>query len=254
MFFVNERNIIEDIYTVCKLEWDKTNVLNPGNNRFFNSISIRITGDALIKSDNFSLSVHQGDILVIPKNTSFYRQSNTSEQIIVVHFKSSEIIDIPECFTSRNYEKFLNYFLKLYNIWTAKNHGYFYDAVSTLNRILRDILQEIKQQQLSSNSKEMLLHNIIECISEHFNEKDFTIDELARECHISTVYIRQMFHKFYGISPIEYITKLKIDYATELLNTHYYTIAEVADKCGFQNCKYFSTLYKKKTGISPSKI
>lgn len=53
--------------------------------------------------------------------------------------------------------------------------------------------------------------------------------------------------------PVKYLTQLRIEYAKELLITGRYSIGEIAEMCGFENVYYFSTVFKKHTGIPPSK-
>lgn len=55
-----------------------------------------------------------------------------------------------------------------------------------------------------------------------------------------------------NVSPLKYLNDLKINYAIGLLKTGYYTIEEIADLSGFNDPKYFSTLYKKRFGVPPS--
>ena len=53
------------------------------------------------------------------------------------------------------------------------------------------------------------------------------------------------------MSPRQYVTKMKIDYAKELLMINRYNISEIAELCGFENVYYFSNVFKKQVGISP---
>ena len=46
---------------------------------------------------------------------------------------------------------------------------------------------------------------------------------------------------------------LRIEYAKELIHSKYYTISQCAEMSGFSDAKYFSTVFKKYTGIPPSK-
>ena len=53
------------------------------------------------------------------------------------------------------------------------------------------------------------------------------------------------------MTPQKYINQLRLTAATELLQSGYYSISEVASHCGFNNINYFSAFIKKETGLSP---
>ena len=69
---------------------------------------------------------------------------------------------------------------------------------------------------------------------------------------MSEVYFRKRFKEEYGTSPQKYITHLKIRYAKELIYIGYYSLKEIALMSGYTDYKYFSTKFKKHTGLSPS--
>ena len=54
------------------------------------------------------------------------------------------------------------------------------------------------------------------------------------------------------MSPVRFVTKMRIDYAKELLAANRRSVSEIAEMCGFSNAYYFSNVFKKQTGFSPS--
>ena len=60
------------------------------------------------------------------------------------------------------------------------------------------------------------------------------------------------FKKIFKMSPVRFVTKMRIDYAKELLVTNRRSVSEIAEMCGFSNTYYFSNVFKKQTGFSPS--
>ena len=53
------------------------------------------------------------------------------------------------------------------------------------------------------------------------------------------------------MSPVRFVTKMKVDYAKELLVTNRYSIKQIAEMSGFEDASYFSKVFKKRTGFSP---
>ncbi len=70
---------------------------------------------------------------------------------------------------------------------------------------------------------------------------------------MSDTYFRKMFFKVYGKTPLHYINTLRIERAKALLSESGITLEQVAIHSGFSDVKYFSSVFKSYTGISPSK-
>lgn len=79
-----------------------------------------------------------------------------------------------------------------------------------------------------------------------------SIAELARELHVSHVYLIQLFKKHLNVTPTDYILGLRLERAKLLLTDTDEPIGALAERCGFSNAYYFSAIFKKRTGTSPS--
>lgn len=90
-------------------------------------------------------------------------------------------------------------------------------------------------------------------IDQHLYESDYDINPLIKETGYSKSHFHKLFHDTTGVSPIEYIHEHRIDRAKKmLLESHDYTIKEIATACGYNDVYYFSRLFRKSTGIPPS--
>ncbi|AJH83166.1 bifunctional transcriptional activator/DNA repair enzyme AdaA [Bacillus thuringiensis] len=95
------------------------------------------------------------------------------------------------------------------------------------------------------------VEQIKEYIEKHFDEA-LTLDILAEMCHGSPFHLQRTFKKMTAISPIEYIQQFRIVKAAEhLLHTNQ-PIKEISTAVGIENPEYFATLFKKKTGFTPT--
>lgn len=88
-------------------------------------------------------------------------------------------------------------------------------------------------------------------IENHFNE-DISVTRLADFSHYSERHFIRMFSKTYHATPLEYIIKLRINHACIMLKNTKLTVSEVASRCGFDDSNYFSRIFKKHMGCSPT--
>ena len=87
-------------------------------------------------------------------------------------------------------------------------------------------------------------------IREHFRENINREDVAAVAC-ITPNYLSKQFHSKKGMNLREYINKIRIDEAKRLLLTTNLAVSEVAGMVGYDNISYFSTVFRKHTGMSP---
>ncbi|WP_369693694.1 helix-turn-helix domain-containing protein [Lentibacillus sp. CBA3610] len=81
---------------------------------------------------------------------------------------------------------------------------------------------------------------------------DITLDMLATAGHINKYYLAHTFKKDMGISPIEYLNRIRIKEAKTLLETTDYSIADIAEINGFSSLSFFSQAFKRETSFAPS--
>ncbi len=125
--------------------------------------------------------------------------------------------------------------------------------------ILRILTMLIRTYQDESKSEEMLkekkyamkrLEQAISYIDSHYSEK-ITLDEVAAAAYMSSNYFSSYFRKVTGISFSEYVTRIRISRARELLRDTDKSVTEIAMECGFHNISNFYRLYKKHVGKPP---
>ncbi len=81
--------------------------------------------------------------------------------------------------------------------------------------------------------------------------KPLSNDALAALAGVSTVYFRKLFSAAMGTSPIQYLHRLRVEKAKEMLKSDYGTLSDVAVSVGYPNVFHFSKAFKTVAGISP---
>lgn len=84
-------------------------------------------------------------------------------------------------------------------------------------------------------------------------DKPITLDDIIRASGLSKYYFSRLFQQTTYLSPIEYLTKVRINKAIELLRNKELTIEQIALEVGYDNGNYFNKVFRKSTGLSPGK-
>lgn len=105
--------------------------------------------------------------------------------------------------------------------------------------------EDQKNQKLIARAKKYILDHCTE---------DISLNEVAAELNISPGYFSTIFKQHTGVGFIDYLTEKKIDQAKKLLRESDYKIYEVSNLLGYQNPYYFSKVFKKITGVTPSEF
>ncbi|MGK0390769.1 MAG: signal transduction histidine kinase/DNA-binding response OmpR family regulator, partial [Maribacter sp.] len=105
----------------------------------------------------------------------------------------------------------------------------------------------------TSDDDRMWLKNLEKIIIEEIGHHYFSIDYLAEKIGVKRDKLFKRTKALTGLTPNKYVRAVRLQLAKELLeNKEYATVKDVAHKVGFQKIEYFSTLYKKQFGKSPS--
>ncbi|WP_338651222.1 bifunctional transcriptional activator/DNA repair enzyme AdaA [Lysinibacillus sp. Y5S-8] len=94
---------------------------------------------------------------------------------------------------------------------------------------------------------------ITEYIDKNFTEK-LTLESLANICHGSPYHMHRTFKKIKGMTPVEYIQEVRVHAAKKYLIQSNKAIGDIALFVGMANTPYFITLFKKKTGQTPTQF
>lgn len=248
MFFKSS-NINVQILSVIEMGWQRVNAR--AGARPFHTLSFRLEGGATFFSKGKQLlTAQQDEIVFVPAEYDFSKQAGKGK-ILAIHFLSeSELPQEILCFSPLNPGYYCKLFQQLHRFWTEKDPGYEYEAKILLYRIILEIEKEWAKDRRSAASQQLEL--AISYIKEHVSEGAVSVDALAKLCCMSDTYFRKLFVSEYGVTPQRYISHLRLITATELLQSGYYTVSEIASRCGFNNINYFSTFIKKETGLSPT--
>ena len=124
-------------------------------------------------------------------------------------------------------------------------------VTALVNAFTHFLLRNIKVEDEVFSS----IREITEKITENFYDYNLDLNSLLNNSGYSEDYIRAQFKKITGTTPTEFLTKVRISHACYLIDTYKtaFSLADVAEKCGYNDYVYFSRRFKQVMGISPRK-
>ena len=114
---------------------------------------------------------------------------------------------------------------------------------------IRHIACEISARKKCNIGKIVEQTNML--INERFNQ-DLNLDDISKMLHISPQYLSRLYKNETGENFIDRLTSVRIQYAKKLMKESKYSIKEVCYMSGYCDPNYFSKLFKKHEGISPT--
>lgn len=222
--------------------------------RTFHSLTFRTAGEVTVfpNGSKKQLISFKDCITYVPKGCSYITKISEDGEMIVMHFETlSEFNDvIPFVHKPTFPAMFESMFCSLYE--RSKNINFQkwdYRCVSIAYEIFSKLCSELNFLQTVSIPKRM--RNIKKFIDENYSTPKIPISFLSKSICLSEVYFRWEFKNCFGLSPNEYIKKVRLENAKLLLSTGLYSVGEIATKCGFDSISYFSYEFKKRCGKSP---
>ncbi len=218
--------------------------------RPYNALSFRLSGNAVFKNGAATLQTEDNDILFMPEGVGYHLFSG-AEKIIAIHFElTGKKQNCFEVFRPEKTEQFRELFLSISDTWEEKKTGYAMHAASIFYRILEEIIKQNTRQGHTQDYGK--IREAVHYMNKNFTDSDLSIEKLCEISGISDTYFRRLFAREFGINPVKYLTELRMSYAAELLESGYYSVEEAAPESGFRDTKYFSRVFKKFHGKSPS--
>lgn len=120
------------------------------------------------------------------------------------------------------------------------------------NSFLADIFHQIEAQALIADVKKDRVMTRVQYFFEKNMHRKISLAEAARVACLSPSGLNHHFKKSVGVTPMEYLTEMRLERAQALLCHTKDPISGIAAACGFENPYYFSNTFKKHKGESPS--
>lgn len=251
---------------------------NRSNLGFFDYILVR-EGHLYIGEDNQQWVLGAGQSLILLPNQSHYSVKPAEGHVLFywIHFQTTSewiqsdqehikliIEDHQRCFSPSPYT------LQLPKHTTLPFPQQAYQLVEQLNEASKEreanaywkrqhaFEQLLKMMDMRLNNQDAtpivrLAEQVESFIRNHYSE-NITNERLSFTFNYHYNYITRAMKQMYGMTPNEYVLKVRIDHAKSLLLNTHWSIASIAEQVGFENTPYFSNCFSKHLGLSPSQF
>lgn len=246
----------------------------------YNLLVYCVSGTVNINTKHNKYSVGEGELLLIPPNTFYIPTECNGCTYYFVHFTAetavkSEIrvnVNIGAILPRGSYH--YEYYDGCVSVVELTDHIRFANAESVgaifnrmsmldpkysvthkllIDNLLRELLIEVSNEHIHKKQINKHLCEITGYIKTNYT-KPHTLSELANEFSLSESYIAKLFKTHLQTKPSDYINNVKISIACyRILNTKM-SITEISEELGYSSVYYFSRVFKKIKGVSPSEF
>jgi AraC-like DNA-binding protein len=209
------------------------------------------TGSGRVAIGDETVSFETGDVFVIPPNLFHSDDSETGFQNVFFTFHH---FDLPQTMYYRVHDSqsriILQLILHLHDTFQLKPHNW----VNVVNSSFR-LFEQSFLSLLGTTPGNPFVARVVNRIAANLCDPEFRIADEISELHLNGNYFRDLFRKEIGMTPLQLLSKKRIEHAQQLLLSMHltrYSIKEISRRSGFTDPYYFSRTFRKWTGVPPS--
>lgn len=260
---IEKRIEINCFYSVYFEKFEKGFVFEGEKHDFWEMVYVS-EGKMYVTADGKESVLNKGDV-IFHKPMEFHEFTLSHEEeseLFIISFSASGLL--MENFKCKSFTLHGGELEKINDITSYLNNFEFSDYTnlfikSPFTKQILSCMMELFFISLVENgyissvpqsSDAVLFHKAVNEMKARINEW-VNVPEVATACSVSVSKLKNIFSKYAGIGVHKYFLKMKMVRAFELLAENY-TVAETAEMLGFENQNYFSAVFKRENGTSPS--
>ncbi len=216
-------------------------------------IVFRTAGSGIFVFDDKTIESPAGSLVFIPEGSTYELKVTSSPCISVgIRFKADILEPVPKAYSTEGFEDAHKFISKGAKLWRKGDVASKLRCTAMFYNLIAFLIEE-EELDCSDNRKHELIAPALEYLNEHIFEVSFSVDALAEMCKISPSYFRRIFRSQFKMSPGKYIEKKRMELANSIIERgDFENIYEVSERVGYNDPLYFSKVFKKRFGISPS--
>ena len=216
------------------------------------ALVVRLGGKVEYRTDNESFTSVEGDVIFIPNGATYTANPiGGKNEFMIVRFISDEqgeweimhVDDIGEA---------AEIHAELCRAMVFDDRKSRMRAISLFYKLLSIISEGTGEEVYLPSRKLAMIRPALDYVESNIFSPCLRIGDLHELVGLSDVYFRELFIAHTGMTPQAYVTEKRMDYAREVIETSGIKIKDVAEAVGYTDALYFSRVYKKHFGHSPS--
>ena len=231
---IRRDEITDNIHSIFVDQWDWEKVIKQEERTLVNAIKLggeeeitKVINEMFSRFESQLIPVAQVQVYLVELVTSLLRVVRTYE------LNTDEIFG----------EEF-NYFTTIFSHSPSKIRQWLTESCIRISA-------QVKRERLDSTK--LLARNAKQYIEEHYMDPEISVEKLCAVLHVSPAYFSTVFKRETEMSFVSYLTEVRLQNALNLLNTTDDKTYVIAGKVGYTEPNYFSYVFKKRFGVSPSK-
>lgn len=208
-------------------------------------------GEGHLLFDSCSLSYREGDLVVIPPLFFHRNESETGFTNIHLNFTDPQLPFREPAILHGDGNRFLlDAFQAAFYVFSSDpGHS------SQLLGAYANLIVSLILASLDAPARTPVVEEIERCIIRSYPDENFELDRYLQSLPFNYDYLRKLFKRETGTTPHQLLSDTRLQAAAERLgyaDSGGFSISEIAHLCGFREPLYFSRMFKKKYGLSPS--
>ncbi len=271
---VNTESFNPHVYFTFKRKFDETHETKVHCHDFISMVYV-LSGSCSYRIGDAHYQVKKGDMLVFNTGVNHGKAVKPGEEILELHvgFDNIQVEGLtknnligPETCPVINLQEHEQEFLKCCSdIYLEQENDLPGSELMLKIQVMRLIVLFLKTTRselcssksplvsFDSNDKSIIVSTLIAFLDENYM-RPVSLDTISKSIYLSPTYISKVFKEETGETPINYLIKLRLSKAREMLQDGRHSIKSVARSVGYEDAYYFSKLYKKYNRMSPSSI
>ena len=225
-------------------------------NRPSHSFIFRVCGSISYDFGEKCYNVNAGEMVFLPKGSTYNYATSEQEksEYMIINFEGDFKDVHPQVYSLENFHNADYIISHFVDLWKFGSQADRYECISLFYSLL-SYLSLLENLSFQSGENFTLIEPAVSYLKEHIYDCSLKTDKLHRLCGISDTYFRKIFVSRFRTTPQNYITTKRISYAKSLIdNGDFDSLKEVALLSGYSDPLYFSKVFKKFYGVSPSRI
>lgn len=211
------------------------------------ALSFCRSGRLIYEKDGYQVVSAPNTAVLLPEGETYYLHREETGEFPLINFTCTMPLGIerPTAMEITHPEVYLREYEAMRSLAIFRHNRL--RVMSLFYGMLHRLVQESRENR----EKVGVLTPVMAYLEQHYTDWDLSCAVLASQGGISEVYMRQLFHTQFGVSPKRYILELRVERARQLLGETNLAVQEIAATCGFGTANHFCRIFREMTEQTP---